>query len=346
MAEAFAEHGRELTHLIGPGMGHKYDDASWREVVERMSKIAAAGRNSSPSTITLQTRTLRYPRVHWVEALGLGEHWREARVDARLEGVDTLHVTTENVTGLRLSPPGQIDHLTIDGQTIQPAGLPGRYQRREGRWAAPTEAADEKLAKRPGLQGPIDDVLLEPFLVVVPSGRASSPEVERWVSFELDHFRKRWQAVYRGTLREKRDVDVTPDDIARFHLIAWGDPRANSIIGRVADKLPLDWSDTRVGIGEQSFAAAGHVPLLIYPNPLNPARYLVLNSGPTHREAHDRTNSLQNPKLPDWAILDVARAARRRARRSYRRGRFFRRIVAAARSRAGELNGPPARIAR
>jgi hypothetical protein len=32
---------------------------------------------------------------------------------------------------------------------------------------------------------------------------------------------------------------------------------------------------------------------------------VVINSGLTFREAHDRTNSLQNPKLPDWAILDI-----------------------------------------
>jgi hypothetical protein len=25
----------------------------------------------------------------------------------------------------------------------------------------------------------------------------------------------------------------------------------------------------------------------------------------TFREEHDRTNSQQNPKLPDWAMLDV-----------------------------------------
>ena len=47
------------------------------------------------------------------------------------------------------------------------------------------------------------------------------------------------------------------------------------------------------------------MPLLIYPNPLNPAKYVVLNSGPTFRENDDRTNSLQNPKLPDWAIIDA-----------------------------------------
>jgi hypothetical protein len=31
-----------------------------------------------------------------------------------------------------------------------------------------------------------------------------------------------------------------------------------------------------------------------------------INSGPTHREGHDRTNSLQNSKLPDWAIINLA----------------------------------------
>jgi hypothetical protein len=44
---------------------------------------------------------------------------------------------------------------------------------------------------------------------------------------------------------------------------------------------------------------------MIYPNPQASTYYLVINSGPTFREAHDRTNSLQNPKLPDWAIVDI-----------------------------------------
>ena len=34
-------------------------------------------------------------------------------------------------------------------------------------------------------------------------------------------------------------------------------------------------------------------------------KYVVLNSGPTFRDAHDQTNSQQNPKLPDWAIIDI-----------------------------------------
>jgi hypothetical protein len=34
--------------------------------------------------------------------------------------------------------------------------------------------------------------------------------------------------------------------------------------------------------------------------------YVVLNSGITSREGHDHNNSLQNPHLPDWAIIDVS----------------------------------------
>jgi hypothetical protein len=59
-------------------------------------------------------------------------------------------------------------------------------------------------------------------------------------------------------------------------------------------------------IGTQKFSSDQHVPIMVYPYPLNPDRYVVINSGPTHREGHDRTNSLQNPKLPDWAIINLA----------------------------------------
>ena len=49
------------------------------------------------------------------------------------------------------------------------------------------------------------------------------------------------------------------------------------------------------------------MPTLIYPNPLNPARYVVLNSGLTCRETADNNNAQQNPKLPDWAVIDLAK---------------------------------------
>ena len=57
--------------------------------------------------------------------------------------------------------------------------------------------------------------------------------------------------------------------------------------------------------GGQSFDGDRFVPALIYPLPSGDPHYVVLNSGLTFREGHDRTNSQQNPKLPDWAIIDI-----------------------------------------
>ena len=51
--------------------------------------------------------------------------------------------------------------------------------------------------------------------------------------------------------------------------------------------------------------SATHAPILIYPNPLNPNRYVVLNSGFTFREYDYLNNARQIPKLPDWAFVDT-----------------------------------------
>ena len=49
--------------------------------------------------------------------------------------------------------------------------------------------------------------------------------------------------------------------------------------------------------------------MLIFPNPLSAApRYVVLNSGIDFREEAYGTNSLQTPKLPDFAVVDLREA--------------------------------------
>ncbi len=64
--------------------------------------------------------------------------------------------------------------------------------------------------------------------------------------------------------------------------------------------------ERRVGrSARRKYPAASHVPILIYPNPLNPKQYVVLNSSFTFRQGADTTNALQTPKLPDWALVDL-----------------------------------------
>ncbi len=75
---------------------------------------------------------------------------------------------------------------------------------------------------------------------------------------------------------------------------------------KIADKLPIRWTADGIEVGGRKFAAGEHVPLLIYPNPLNPQRYVVLNSGFTYREYDYLNNARQVPKLPDWAIINLS----------------------------------------
>ena len=108
-------------------------------------------------------------------------------------------------------------------------------------------------------------------------------------------------------MRVKDDRAVTKDDIANSSLILFGDPGSNRILAQVAGKLPIHWSRQEIALGGQKFTAADHVPVLIYPNPLNPQRYVVLNSGHTFHEAELRgTNALLFPRLGDYAVLRLS----------------------------------------
>jgi hypothetical protein len=78
------------------------------------------------------------------------------------------------------------------------------------------------------------------------------------------------------------------------------------LLARLADKLPLAWDHQEIKVGRKKYDAAGHAPILIYPNPLNPAKYVVLNSGFTFREYDYLNNARQVPKLPDYAIINLA----------------------------------------
>ena len=115
----------------------------------------------------------------------------------------------------------------------------------------------------------------------------------------------RWRRQFRGTPRIVDDRDVTDADIASKNLILWGDAASNSVIARIAGKLPIREERGQIAAGTRRFDAAHHVPILVYPNPLNPERYIVLNSGFTFREYDYLNNARQVPKLPDFAVLDV-----------------------------------------
>lgn len=320
MAAALEREGIPLVHLIGPGTAHSYHPVSRVEIDRRIDRIAAAGRPRVPEEVRFATYTLRYNRSYWVTLDRLGKHWEQARVHARLQsGEAAVSLRTRNVEALTLAMgPGEAPlhlggrpRIVIDSQGLSGAAVQSdrswttHLRKRDGKWVVVAGADEPGLVKRHGLQGPIDDAFMDSFLFVRPTGKAAQPRIATWVEAEMNRAIREWKRHFRGEPRVKDDSAVTADDIARHHLVLWGTPESNQLLKRMRPQLPFRWSPDTVEFSKVGHDASRHVPVLIYPNPLNPARYVVINSGFTYREYDYLNNARQVPKLPDYAVLDV-----------------------------------------
>ncbi len=325
METALEKEGIDLTHIIGPKTKHAIHRDSKVIIANRLASLAEVGRERSPRDIHFVTYTLKYNRMHWVTVDSLGEHWKLARVDASLHKPNRIGIRTENVTQLTLSMPSghcPLDitksvKLTIDEQTLTaPRPQSDRswncVVRRDGdRWAVRKESGDAQsptasgLLKQHNLQGPIDDAFMDSFLIVKPTGHSQQPVVAKWVDAEFKHAVEHWRRHFRGHARVKADTDISDADIASSNLILFGDPASNAVLKKISGKLPIQWNADDIVVGDRRFDAKHHAPVMIYPNPLNPKRYVVLNSGFTYREYDYLNNARQVPKLPDWAIVDL-----------------------------------------
>jgi pimeloyl-ACP methyl ester carboxylesterase len=320
MARAMAEEGLTLEHLIGPKTAHKYHPETKFTLTARLEAAIARGRAEWPAEDHLTTYTPRYARSRRIEVMELEQVWERADIDVRFPNAGQLEAKTRNVAAftVRREKPDLLA-ASIDGQSlvVEPGRGESWFVKENGCWTVQDRAAAERRwsdgqRKVHGLSGPIDDAFMAPFLFVRPTGRAAHERVGAWAEAELRHATKLWRDIFRADAPVKDDTAVTADDIASKHLVLWGDAASNRLLARLlADgKLPLQWDSRQLEFRGRRYDAAHHAPVLVFPNPLSGGkRYVVLNSGIDFREEAYGTNSLQTPKLPDYAIVDLREPA-------------------------------------
>jgi len=320
MAAAMAAEGLTLEHIIGPKTAHAYEPGARQQLQDRIDQIVEKGRNPVPSEIRFTTWMLRYNRMFWVTIDAMEREWARARVNAKIDG-NSISMTTANVNALHLSfervpgaagapfPPGTRATLTIDGTSLQlPAvtairSLNAGLMKTAAGWKL-GELSSSALRKMHGLQGPIDDAFMDAFVFVRPTGKALSERIGTWEKEQTDYAISEWVHFFRGEPRVKNDVEIGADDIANNNIALFGDPSSNAVYKRIASRLPIAWTREGVVVGDERFDA-NHAPVFIFPNPLNPRKYVVINSGFTF---HDQSNNdMQSPKLPDWAVVDITK---------------------------------------
>ncbi|MFM7604141.1 MAG: prolyl oligopeptidase family serine peptidase, partial [Prosthecobacter sp.] len=287
MEQALRGEQVDLMHIIGPQTGHKIHPDSLLEIEKRLADICALGRDRNPQDVHLSTWQLRYNRMHWVVIDALQEHWNRGRIHARVVSPTEVAVKLQNITAFtfdmpaghcKLWPLGQVN-VNIEGQRIQ-ASRPRsdrswrvHFRLRNGEWkqALSPEIEDQgKRVKKHGLCGPIDDAFMDKFLFVKPTHTAWNAKVDAWSKAELERAQFEWRRQFRGDAPTKDDTAITDADIAANNLVLWGDPQSNTVLAKIANKLPIEWSKTKLVANGKTYDATTHAPVLIYPNPLNP----------------------------------------------------------------------------
>ena len=159
------------------------------------------------------------------------------------------------------------------------------------------------LVKTHDLFGPIIDAYNSRFIYVYgTSGTAEDTEVNRREARQdaLD-----WRTWANGNSVIKQDQEVTQEDIKTCNLILYEGPETNALIARINDNLPIRIEKNCVRVGDRKFYREDIGVKFVYPNPLNPTKYVLINAGVTSKalsKIHRLGDTLYDP-LPDYIIF-------------------------------------------
>ena len=270
MTERFDKLGVSLRTRYQPGAMHgnapvEIDDPQFYHW------LLAQRRPPPPLQITFVVSNLRYNHAWWASVDALAAPAEIGRIEAKIEGQE-IRVQTTNIAALSLDVTNAVRNsvVVLDGQPALPVtGEPVSFVRAaDGRWSAgkiPTGL------KRHGLSGPIDDFQFDRFLFVYGT---LGDEPQKTALAALGKKFSNWGL---GTAFEvKADADVTAADLQQAHVLLIGTPKNNSLLAKMADRLPLRWTETGLQMGTPVVDGAGAGACLIYPNPLAPERYVVI----------------------------------------------------------------------
>ncbi|MEO7145910.1 MAG: hypothetical protein ABI165_20645 [Bryobacteraceae bacterium] len=291
--------------LISQHTGHG-TSPEVREKLDAFLKKYGDRGQISPDHIRFVTYTTRYNRDYWVTLDQLEHQYDRVEIDAeRADSGRQYHIITKNLTRLILRETGHAASIQIDNRTlrVKPASEIVLDKSPAG-WRQARSEKRAGLHKIHALQGPIDDAFLDPFLLVRPTGVPWNAAVNQQTLRALARFDQLYAHFLRAHPRMIDDKNLTPSDFAKYNVVLFGDPGSNRWIAKLQGRLPVRWTRTTVTFSGHDYAASEYYPALIYPNPLSPSHYIVLNSGLTIDDREYR-GDYGLPRLGDFAILKV-----------------------------------------
>ena len=323
MRDAAREQGVEIELLIGKGMGHKFNPESLEKFMAFHAEHSRKGRPAYPGlrSIRFVTYTPKYNECEWLTINEMFKVYQPAIVEGEVRDDGTLVLKTQNVAVMQIARDvayrAEIDGSELPLSSAADGLLPTVYFVKSGRdWDVLDYESSRDYVRKPdvrkrhNLQGPIDDAFMTPFICIRGTGKPWDANLQQWADWTLQRFTREYDKWLRAELPVMDDTEfnATPkeqaDELLQKNLVLFGDPGSNEILARLLDMLPIEWSDSEITVAGKSYPTGTHGLAMIFPNPLNPKRYVVINSGHTFHEDQFRASNAQlYPRLGDIAVL-------------------------------------------
>jgi len=324
VADRYRELGQPRIFEILKDTGHNVWDDAYEEG-KMLAWLGLRKRPERPEHVRLRTGELRYDRAHWVRLLAREREEALASIDAKLDRRErTITVTTSGVAAFALDVTAlEAERVLVDGQplAIQPGDGERFFVRRGGAFEASAVAPDRSGKKRPGVAGPLDDVLRHPLVIVYGTQLPAETEVNRLVA-ETWSSTDSWVGARFPVLADR---DVAEADLAGRSIVLIGRPASNALTAKLAAALPVTFEDRALVFRGVRHEGDDVGLSMIRPSPLDPEQYVVLHAGTGYAGT---LASRHLPRLaPDFTIYDagilVTRSGELLGARTLRDAGFF-----------------------
>ena len=295
------------------GKGHWWDIDSTPgvdcvDLNEMMDFLKEKVRNPYPDKIIFKTTDISHSnKAYWIRINELRNIYQDGKITAKIEiekNQTYFHIDAQNIGGFT---------VFLDSTFIQPGlvifVINGKekkiefkknceikfYHKNNDFIIVKTEQVENKKTKN--LYGPIKQAYFEPFILVYGTIGDSIDTENNLHQARLQSYT--WWIRANGYAEIVPDTEVTEEQIKNFNLILFGNSETNGLIKRINNKLPINFKKDYKSIGgmiqnidpnEVYISFNGKILknhnlclMEIYPNPLNPEKFVLLYSATTKK---------------------------------------------------------------
>ena len=235
-------------------------------------------RDLSPKVITHHTFSPKYGRAYWAEITAFERWGNPAEVRAEVTDGNTIELMTDNVKDVVIHfPTPRLDEkkpvtLRWNGKVVYEGKIGN-----PGQWSSAEATVPTGVHKAGHRWGPIKEVFNGPHILVF--GTKGTDRSNTRLQNNAVRMAEEWSRFADGVPTIKPDSEVTEEDIERFNLVLFGDENQNEIVARLREQLPFTVKEGEYAIAGNTYRGDDIGFMMVYPNPLNSGRSVLIQSG-------------------------------------------------------------------